>query len=302
MTLNLLPELRAKYPDHDIWYYTAPSNVKLLQFLFMELDVIPVGNELPLPEGPTYTAIFNLIGYPLHEGYPDKPMAKHLLHYFRDEVGLTKNSVFNLPQLTVPASILEPARAQSHVTIQVATGWSVYKNWSLERWEEIVKYFTKRGITVFQIGGPDDPEIPGASHAYLGEMQACMSLIARAKLHIGLDSFANHVTHYRWTDNSGKYWQTPAVILFGSTQHDASGYPENVNLSAGLQCQPCFKEDPKLTVSPRGLCIYPGNETYEKPNHECMKLITVPQVIAAIERFLPPKKESQVLFQSYDDN
>lgn len=289
MTLNLLPELRAAYPDHDIWYYTHPSNVKLLGFLFAALNVRAIGNDQTLPEGPTYTAFINLIGYPLQEGYPDVPMAQHLLHYFRKEMGLPAKPDF-LPQLTLPVSALAPQGRiveRPYVTIQVATGWSVYKNWSLERWAEIVDYFNARGIGVFQIGGENDFPIPRASHAYLGEMQACLSLLARAALHIGLDSFANHVSHYRWTDNSGKRWQTPAVILFGSTQANASGYPENVNLSAGLPCQPCFKEDPKMTVSPRGLCIYPGNETYEKPNHECMKLITVAQVIEAVERFLP---------------
>jgi len=93
---------------------------------------------------------------------------------------------------------------------------------------------------------------------------------AWSRLHIGLDSVFNHTTNINWR-TKGKI---KSIILFGSTQKEASGYPHNENISLGLHCQPCFKENPAFSRNSLGLCENPPNQTYEKPQHACMKGIT----------------------------
>ena len=88
-----------------------------------------------------------------------------------------------------------------------------------------------------------------------------VTLVANATLHIGVDSFANHLTHYCWRGDDGTLSRTRGLIVWGSTQASAAGYPHNVNISIGLPCQPCFREDPKLSRMPRGPCITPPGQT-----------------------------------------
>ena len=63
----------------------------------------------------------------------------------------------------------------------------------------------------------------------------------------------------------------------------AFGYPHNTNISLGLFCQPCFREDPAKTVhGDLGPCINPPGQTYDEPHHACMMGITVEQVVEAV--------------------
>jgi ADP-heptose:LPS heptosyltransferase len=109
-----------------------------------------------------------------------------------------------------------------------------------------------------------------------------IALVANARMHIGIDSFCNHLTNYYWTDRRGGR-KVPGVILWGSTQASAAGYPDNINLSAGLACQPCFRENPAISRMPRGPCINPPRPSYEDGTpHACMQAITLHRVVDAV--------------------
>jgi ADP-heptose:LPS heptosyltransferase len=101
-----------------------------------------------------------------------------------------------------------------------------------------------------------------------------LAAIANATMHVGVDSFSNHATHL---------FNTPAVILWGSTQWSAAGYPNNRNISLGLSCQPCFKEAPNMSIHPKGPCDNPPGQVYEAPKHACMAGISVIQVDVVIK-------------------
>ena len=135
-------------------------------------------------------------------------------------------------------------------------------------------------VEIYQIGGPNDPQIENTDGSFCGDsFEDNLAAQAWANIHIGLDSVFNHTTNINWL-NKGK---TKGIILFGSTQADASGYPHNDNISLGLSCQPCFKEDPKMSRVPLGLCDNPPNQTYENPQHACMKGITPEMVFDKIK-------------------
>jgi ADP-heptose:LPS heptosyltransferase/SAM-dependent methyltransferase len=282
MTLNLVPQLKAAHPGHAIRYFCDPSIGVALSELMVAAGVDSIESSAAFAEAAAACAhSFNLVGYPLAEGYPERPMARHLLQYFALEAGL---SGADLPTVAVPRPPRPAGLPPRYATLQARAGWSVYKNWPLERWAAAIAQCAD--VPVIQIGAADDPRVPGARHDFLGTPLATgIALVANAAIHLGVDSFANHLTHLRWHDGDpDRGTPVPAVVVWGSTQASAAGYPHNVNLSLDLPCQPCFREDPALSRQPRGPCINPPGQVYREPRHACLHNLPVDRVVAAIRR------------------
>ena len=272
MTLNLIPALRRQYPGHRIHYFCHPSYAgpEALGGLLAEAGVDEVLDATLFDaRAPRCARSIRLVGYPLADGYPERPMTRHLIEYFAAEMTLTFTP---LPAL-MPKLPPRPTDAPKlpYATLQTAAGWSKYKEWPRERWEQVR---SELEFPVVVLG-----EQQGRSLAH------SIALVANARLHIGIDSFANHLTHYQWQDDAGQARRVPGVILFGSTQASASGYPGNINLTTRLPCQPCFREDPAPSRQPRGPCVNPPRSSYaDDTPPACMARIDVAQVTAAIRR------------------
>lgn len=279
MILQLIPSLKLKYPKHQIDFFCHPTLGNSLKSLMKSAGIEEIRDFEKLNDVKMeYDQIFNMVGYPLAEGYPEKPMRKHLLEFFADELGLQTDPE-NLPYLLLPRGPLPQGAPKRFATLHAQAGWSVYKNWSFKRWQEVLAQCPD--IPVFQIGSATDFKIEGADHRFMGtELQTSISLMAHADMHMGVDSFTNHLTNIKWR-NKGK---TPSVILWGSTQGDAAGYKHNTNISLGLECSPCFREDPKISRMSRGPCINPPGQVYENPCHACMEGISVGQVATEIQK------------------
>ena len=220
------------------------------------------------------------VGYPIYEGYPHIRMQRHLLEYFAKEMEVDFS--FNNLNLSLPSfpTKIKNRDYPKHITVQNKTGWSVYKEWW--GWQQLIDMMKQKmpDVEIYQIGGPNDPQISNIDGSFCGEpFEDNLAAQAWAVLHLGLDSVFNHTTNINWI-GKGK---TKGIILFGSTQADASGYPHNENISLGLTCQPCFKEDPKVSRASLGLCDNPPNQTYDSPQHACMKGITPEMVFDKIK-------------------
>jgi SAM-dependent methyltransferase len=275
MILNLVPALREKHPGHIIHVYCAPWIGQELGYL-MQMAGVAAWRDCESLEAfrADYDHIFTLVGYPLADGYPERPMRRHLIQYFAEELGLAADGLPSLALSLGPMGGLP----DGYATLHPSAAWSAYKNWPLERWEAVLAACPD--LPVIQVGARTDPRVAGARHDFMGlSLLAAASLVANARIHLGVDSFTNHLTHYRWNGR-----RTPAVILWGSTQASASGYPHNVNVILGLPCQPCFREDPAISRMPRGVCIEPPGQTYELPRHACMHGIPVEPVAEAVRR------------------
>ena len=176
----------------------------------------------------------------------------------------------SLPRLELK---FEPIVKGNYISVHPVTGWSRYKEWPINKWEELITTIQEGSlipVRFIQIGLASDPKIKGCDHSYMNiPLLDSMALIANAQLHMGGDSFSNHLTHMTGT---------PAVILWGSTQVSASGYEQNANISTGLPCQPCFKESPYVSNMTNGPCANPPDQTYDNPKHKCMYDITVDMV------------------------
>lgn len=258
MTLDFVGLYKKENPNDHIIYKAAPAIASMLKPIMLEAGIDEVrttAEQFPLDRQ------IDLIGYPLHEGHPSKPMAQHLIKYFSQELGL--GGRYEDLKLKLPKRSIKP----QYITLHATSGWSMYKNWPLDRWAWVCGELKKNGVRVVQIGGPEEKAVEGVEFNRLGlPFTDSLALLANAKMHIGIDSWSNHATNIVW-EGKGK---VPGVILWGSSQSTALGYPQNKNLELGLPCQPCFREDPKISRIPRGVCPNPGGQTYENPQHACM--------------------------------
>ena len=195
--------------------------------------------------------------------YPN-PMTKHLIEYYADCVGIPVDYNYSLKQLPTEKHI-------EFITLHVKTGWSIYKEWSFDRWNEVITSIRPYigNTKIVQIGSKEDPKIEGIDIDCRGKttLTEAITLIRDSKLHLGVDSFSNHI--------AGAY-KIPAVILWGSTSPLGFGYPTAKNIYKGLVCQPCYKENPEMSKVPKGTC-----ET-----KKCMNSITVEEVVEATKEKL----------------
>ena len=276
MALNFVQELKSK---KEVTFFCSSAIHSMLNNFISDNKLVSF-QPLEQYKKENFDKTINLIGYPLNEGYPYKKMNRHLLEYFASEI--ETNFSFDQFTLTLPKfpKKIKNRNTPRYMTFQNKTGWSVYKEWW--GWQELINLIKEKkpNIEIYQIGGSNDPKIENIDGNFCGDsFEDNLAAQAWANIHIGLDSVFNHTTNINWL-NKGR---TKGIILFGSTQAEASGYPHNENISLGLSCQPCFKEDPKISRVPLGLCDNPPNQTYENPQHACMKGITPEMVFEKIK-------------------
>ena len=128
------------------------------------------------------------------------------------------------------------------VTLNPFSRWR-YKEWSSERWGEVIdRLWRERGLPSVLIGSPDE-EIRGdaivsgreryafnlAGKTTLGELAALVSL---GVLHAGVDSAAPHIAAA-----VGR----PTVTVFGPGDWRSWTVTDerHIVVSAGMECQPC---------------------------------------------------------------
>ena len=271
MILNCVPKLRERYDKVDLYCHEVTlgiigdfcNNCGLLDGAY---DYHKKFNRK------NYDDVADCIGYPITtEGYPDNPMKKHLVEYFADE--LKVDASFNdvhLEPLELPAICKQP-----YITIQTKTGWSRYKEWW--GWQLVVDRLKKQrpDINIYQIGGSLDTILYNIDGSFLGRsFEDNLAAQIWSELHLGLDSVFNHTSNYSWNGIGKKN----CVILFGSTQYSASGYSHNTNISLGLPCQPCFRENPEISSQAKDICPNPPNQNRDTPEHACMAGISVDMV------------------------
>jgi ADP-heptose:LPS heptosyltransferase len=280
VTLSLVRLFKQKNPNTEIVYRAAAGIVDLLEPVMREAGVDHV-ETTDRASGPPSSQFYNLIGYPLHEGHPFKPMQRHLAEYFSEELGLGGERGELV--LKKPLGLM----TKPYVTLHAVAGWSPYKNWPLDRWAYVAACLKSNGLRVVQIGGESEPRIFGTDN-YLGvPLQIGLALLANARFHMGVDSWSNHATNILWDGKS----KVRGLILWGSTDWRTLGYKHNVNVSLDLYCQPCYREDPKVSAFARENktepCINPPGQTWEEPRHACMEGIKADYVCEILEeRFL----------------
>lgn len=285
MSTHTVQALKKRHPQAVIDYYCAASLIPVMEPLIHEIGVDRVLQSPFWDVRDQYDLAVNFWGYPDRIDGVLPRMQQHVIAAFAKEAGVDPSEcAIDLPLPPKPPMV----GPSPYVTLQTTTGWSRYKNWSIDRWDDVCDWLHEQGYEVYQIGGGADGLLRDAHHHLLGDFQACLHAQAHAVLHLGLDSVWNHTTDIRWDGR-----KTRAVILWGSSQHDATGYSHNTNLSLGLGCQPCFREDPTISAYPGGVCTNPPGQAHNRPRHACMLGISVQQVIDAARAVLGPKPQGE---------
>ena len=279
MTMNYISKFKKEYEIID---YYCDSSIYYKLYKFIELTNI-VSNIYPMEQfnSSKYDKIYNPIIYPLYSGYPKIKMKKHLLEYISNEFNIEIDS----NSLIISKYQIYNCPVDKYITIHNKTGWSIYKE--CNKFQEFINEFKTKypEISVIQIGGPEDPQLNNIDMSMIGKtFEENLQIQSNALLHVGLDSVYNHTTNILW---DGKK-KVPGVVLFGSTQVEASGYSQNINISLNLPCQPCFRENPNMTISPitPAICPNPPGQTWESPCHACMAGISVDMVMDAVAKIL----------------
>ena len=132
------------------------------------------------------------------------------------------------------------------------------KEWYPERFQAVVDCL-KADFAFVQIGSPQDPALSGAVDLRgKTSLRQSAAILANALVFVGLEGFLMHLA--RAVD-------TRSVIVYGGKVLPSEiGYGANENLAVSLPCSPCWKYN---------ACDY---------DRECMKRITVEEVVAAVRR------------------
>lgn len=142
----------------------------------------------------------------------------------------------------------------------------VNKFWYKDRWEDLIKQMPD--YTFIQLGRENEDPMKGAV-ILLGKtsFRESMALIKHSLSFVGVDSVLAHVTNA---------FDTPGVILFGSTTPKVWGQTNNINIYKGIRCSPC------IDILSNSLCPY---------SRQCMAMITVADVKAALTTQLLRRKQ-----------
>jgi SAM-dependent methyltransferase len=165
------------------------------------------------------------------------------------------------PYITVSTGVdQEFAARNSH---QTST-----KQWPQPYWEELVREITALGILVVQLGTKLDQPLPLALNLLgLTTLREAAALIKQARCHVSVEG--------------GLVWLAKAVgarsvVLFGPTDKNFFGLPENRNLAASLPCAPCWwRTETWMSVCPEG---------YGSPR--CLEALTSDRVFREVQSLL----------------
>lgn len=274
MTLQVIEKYKKLHPDIKVIYYCDPFYKELPRLSFAVNEIKP-SSEFN----------FNLSNSVNFYGYSGYPLLHHLMYNFCKEMGLDDNCYnYGFNPIFYPSSNPDLnsllASKKNIITFHCTAGWSPYKNWQMNNWQELVNRINKlNNYILVQIGAKEDPVLTGVINT-MGKFSIVESirLIKSAYLHLGVDSFSNHAT--------ALLPYTPGIILWGSTSPLEFGYGHNVNVWKPLKCSPCHKQYDWKILNPNGKCPLDKLQTWETPLHPCMANITVDEVFIEILKLI----------------
>jgi hypothetical protein len=98
------------------------------------------------------------------------------------------------------------------------------KDWGLGRWEKLTKLLRAAGVTMWQVGGTDEPRLEGTQDLRGTPPSELPEVFAKASAVVCVVGFLMHLA-----EATG----TPAVVIYGGRESPAiDGYPDQIHLSS----------------------------------------------------------------------
>lgn len=265
--LNGLGQLKRRHPNLRISFYTHTSLGDLAR-LQVELDEVVTADRFEDFDCERM-GILGLVPY--FEIYPSR---SHGSGHVVDRLAYILN--LDRPERVHRMEIGATVRSENFATIHVTPSWSPYKAWRFERWQEIADRLREQGLSVCQIGGGSDEALEGVEDCRGLPVAESIELMKAARLHVGVDSFTNHVTNILPL--------TPSVIIWGPTSSASFGYSHNQNIEIRPACSPCYRAyDSANRLS---LCPHDRSHDPATPDAPCTGDIGVERVWDGIEAIL----------------
>lgn len=146
------------------------------------------------------------------------------------------------------------------------------RNWSDNRWRAVGRYITQKyGVDIIQVGMADESYL-GIGNNWLGLTNARMLaiLLSKARLLLSVDTGIPHLA---------AAFNKPSIVLFGPMNPDLVGYDGITHpIIASGGCRGCYQDTSWHQDNPPHLC--------PKGTYECMRNISVEQVIESIDRLM----------------
>lgn len=174
----------------------------------------------------------------------------------------------------MPKVILEKNREEKSIAIFPGSVWAT-KKWSKESYSDLISNLLQKEFKVYLMGGPEELSLceslqkkNSACVVLAGKLSLSESIhfLAQVQLVVGNDSSSSHMA---------ALVHTPVISLFGPTVLKFGFRPWNnkskVIETEGLSCRPCNSHGPQVCPLKK-----------ESLHHQCMKKISVNQVLQAI--------------------
>lgn len=163
--------------------------------------------------------------------------SQHVLALLCQRAGVT-GTVHLRPYLHLSESERQFGRFAGNQIAMMTSGCSarlpmLNKEWAPDRFVELAARLQKT-LSVVQLGGADDPPIPGAIDLRgRTSLRQAAAVLANSRVFVGQVGFLMHLA---------RAVECPAVIVFGGREAPwQSGYLCNRNLYRNLPCSPCWR-------------------------------------------------------------
>ena len=213
----------------------------------------------------------------------DRQQHKHLLQAYCEKLHVYWKAVSSQPLLypspndykCASATCVDVWKDSKGVVVIHAAATSPDRIWSCLRWEKLTDYLLSDEFSVICVGSANDYHLqPRAGVADLigkTSLLQTTALISAATAFVGSDSGVANLAFST---------QAPSLVLYGMA-HPASRLPQNSTKHFGItahacSCIGCIE---KLAVKAPPLC-------HERPRAMCMDLISVTDVIDALQEIL----------------
>jgi GT2 family glycosyltransferase len=207
--------------------------------------------------------------YDLDSAYERRP-GLPIVDVFADRCGVKLDS--HRPRMVASESdkawALTVARGKQVALIHPGPTTWPGKNWSYEKFEEVVKWLQRNGYYCVSVGGNNSPHVGcDDSVAGVSTPQQLYALAGLSQLFVGLDSMPQHVASAA---------NTPSVVLFGATDPKCIMRPETffVAVQASRSKADCVGAHGRRTKA----------ITFSECDGACMNAIEVNDVIIGVRR------------------
>jgi len=196
--------------------------------------------------------------------YPSISCRKHATEIIADMLGVDledRKLIIALTEADEEKAMDIVAGYKNPVSVHITSGSLAYKNWPLNRWEELLHRMPD--CTFIQLGEKKDPRVRSTVDVRgMTTAREAIAVVKHTRCFLGVDSFLNHAT---------TAVGTPGVVLFGPSTPKIWGHAQNTNIYKNVECSPCVDTIGKNT------CPH---------THRCMATISVGEVEEAIRRTL----------------